>query len=104
MGRGRRKRQRLGPNGSIGSDPAIERRLQRVRLCAGSLPIESYRFRSSPTVYREQLLASGPVVRKNSRRDRLKPVLVVKTTENWFRSDAMCAGQVVTGQSWGNAR
>ena len=44
MGRVRRTRQRLGPNGSIESDPAIEPRARRVRSCAGSLPIESYRL------------------------------------------------------------
>ena len=40
----RRKRQRLGPNGSIESDPAVNVRARRVRPRAGSLPIESYRL------------------------------------------------------------
>ena len=35
----RRKRQRLGPNGSIESDPAVNVRARRVRPRAGSLPI-----------------------------------------------------------------
>jgi hypothetical protein len=40
----RRKRQRLGPNGSIESDPAVNVRARGLRPRAGSLPIESYRF------------------------------------------------------------
>jgi hypothetical protein len=43
-GRVRRKRQRLGPNGSIESDPAVNVRAPGVRPRAGSLPIESYRL------------------------------------------------------------
>jgi hypothetical protein len=38
----RRKRQRLGPNGSIESDLAVNVRDGSVRPRAGSLPIESY--------------------------------------------------------------
>ena len=41
--RARRKRQRLGPNGSIESDPAVLIRPRGVRHRAGSLPIESHR-------------------------------------------------------------
>ena len=44
MGRVRRNRHRLGPNGSIESDPAVHIRADDVRPHAGSLPIESYRY------------------------------------------------------------
>jgi hypothetical protein len=40
----RRKRQRLRSNGSIESDPAVSISAQRAHTCAGSLPIESYRY------------------------------------------------------------
>ena len=40
----RRNRQRLRPNDSIESDPAIDPRAPCMRSRAGSLPIESYRF------------------------------------------------------------
>ena len=43
ISRVRRKRQRLGPNGSIESDPAVNDGARGVRPRAGSLPIESYR-------------------------------------------------------------
>src|ERR1700680_4187646 len=41
--RARRKRQRLRPNGSIESDPAVDLCARPLHPCAGSLPIESYR-------------------------------------------------------------
>ena len=44
------------------------------------------------------------VIRKKSRRDRLKPVLMVEPTQDWFRADTMCEGKLVTGQSCGDGR
>jgi hypothetical protein len=40
-----------------------------------------------------------PVLRKKSRRDRLKPVLVMKTGENWFRSHPMPRRKLLAGRS-----
>jgi len=38
-----------------------------------------------------------PVLRKNSRRDRLKSILVMETAKNRTRGDTMRAGKLVTG-------
>ena len=42
------------------------------------------------------------VIRKKSRRDRFKPVLVMERTEDWCRADTMSVGKLVTGQSCGD--
>jgi hypothetical protein len=41
-----------------------------------------------------------PVLRKNLRRDRLKPILVMKTAENWSGCDTMSVRKLVAGRSW----
>jgi hypothetical protein len=43
-------------------------------------------------------------LRKNLRRNRLKPVLVMKTAENWFGSDAMSMRKLVACRSWHRQR
>jgi hypothetical protein len=44
------------------------------------------------------------VIRKKSRRDRLKAVLVVETTQDRFRGDTMRAGNLVIRRSGGDDR
>ena len=43
--------------------------------------------------------SSSPVLRKNSRGKRFKPVLVMEPGENWFFSNAMSLRNVVAGGS-----
>jgi hypothetical protein len=45
-----------------------------------------------------------PVIRKKSRRDRRKAVLMMETTQNRFRGDTMRAGNLMIGRSWGDGR
>ena len=53
---------------------------------------------------RRRKVGDGPVLRKNSRRDRLKAVLMMKTTQNRFGSDTVCAGNLVIEGSCGDDR
>jgi hypothetical protein len=52
----------------------------------------------------EALVFRLAVIRKTLRRDSLKAVFVVETTQDWSRGDTMRAANLVAGQSCRNDR